>query len=377
MDEEQECLKEEQQKWLLEAKALQIYKEKAEKWATAGNFMKVVEVMEQAVQERRKVVKSNNSKEAGSAASSEENVRIGPRLVIKAIGPPLTFAYAKALRCTCRPNEASALLQELSLAASSPSATDGNVHMLARAELKILRETERCRREGNQAFSNGQYKQAIQKYSEGLGMDPQNKEVNALFHYNRATAAYWMGRYEEAVQDCGIALQLRRGVYGHAILRRARAYVQLDKLAPAIRDFQTFIYKCNETNILKLKEAEKEMERAREWQQVQRGERKAEERERNQRYQRERQERYTRRDVPVDLSQDYATPTHYEAMEVRQKATGDEIKKAYHRLALKYHPDKNKGDPGAEEKFKEISAAYRVLSESGARRTYDREHGVQ
>ena len=38
MDEEQECLKEEQQKWLLEAKALQIYKEKAEKWATAGNF---------------------------------------------------------------------------------------------------------------------------------------------------------------------------------------------------------------------------------------------------------------------------------------------------------------------------------------------------
>jgi tetratricopeptide (TPR) repeat protein len=244
--------------------------------------------------------------------------------------------------------------------------------MVARAELKILRETERYRREGNEAFSKGVYTQAMKKYAEGLCVDKQNKQANALFHYNRATAAYAMGMYEEAVQDCDSALQLRR-LYGHALLRRARALIQLDKLAPAIRDFQTYIFKCSETNLLKIKEAEKELEKARDWQRMQRGERKAEERERNEKYQRERQQRYSAHDTPIDLSQDLSTPTHYEAMELQRKATGAEIKKAYHRLALTYHPDKNK-EPGTGEKFQQISAAYRVLSDPKSRREYDWEH---
>ncbi len=62
---------------------------------------------------------------------------------------------------------------------------------------------------------------------------------------------------------------------------------------------------------------------------------------------------------------------YYQVLDVNRKATGDEIKKAYRQAALKYHPDRNRDDPGAETKFKSAAEAYEVLSDPEKRQRYD------
>ncbi len=62
---------------------------------------------------------------------------------------------------------------------------------------------------------------------------------------------------------------------------------------------------------------------------------------------------------------------YYEVLGVNKSASADQIKSAYRKLAVKFHPDKNKGDKGAEEKFKEASEAYHVLSNSERKQNYD------
>ena len=68
---------------------------------------------------------------------------------------------------------------------------------------------------------------------------------------------------------------------------------------------------------------------------------------------------------------DLAKRDYYEVLGVDRNATEEEIKRAYRKLARKYHPDVNKDDPDAEEKFKEINEAYSVLSDPKTRAQYD------
>jgi len=65
-----------------------------------------------------------------------------------------------------------------------------------------------------------------------------------------------------------------------------------------------------------------------------------------------------------------SSSTYYDKLELKKDATKTDVKKAYRRLALKYHPDKN-SEPTAAEKFREVSEAYEVLSDADQRRDYD------
>ena len=72
------------------------------------------------------------------------------------------------------------------------------------------------------------------------------------------------------------------------------------------------------------------------------------------------------RNLVLESKRDY-----YEILGLRRDAGADEIKKAYRKLALQYHPDRNPGDKKAEEKFKELSEAYQVLADAEKRAKYD------
>jgi len=72
------------------------------------------------------------------------------------------------------------------------------------------------------------------------------------------------------------------------------------------------------------------------------------------------------------MSQHSSWKDYYKILEVSQEAGGEDIKKAYRRLALQYHPDRNPGNKEAEEKFKDINEAYEVLIHKEKRRQYDR-----
>src|ERR1700754_2301407 len=63
---------------------------------------------------------------------------------------------------------------------------------------------------------------------------------------------------------------------------------------------------------------------------------------------------------------------YYQTLGVAKGASEDEMKKAYRKLAMQYHPDRNPNDKGAEQKFKEISEAYDILKDDQKRAAYDR-----
>jgi hypothetical protein len=318
-----------------------------------------------------------------------------------ALGVGLGRLYAKALRYTAKLDEARELLQLLSHShhgvhggasgADSASGASGaggaGGAKQCELDLKLLEITEAHKSAGNAAFSQGKYSIACEHYSAGLLVDADDDFTNATFLCNRAAATSAMLQYEKAVADCTEALRLRPK-YAKALLRRARAYARMDdgealdrwertKLDEAIDDYQQYL-DCPDAE--SKGPASEEMAAARGKQQ------------------RARQAWYDSQQYSYGSSRSGSWgsssssrgnsrarsnsesckpkgPTHYEVLGVAKTARPVEVKKAYHKLALKFHPDKNK-DPGAEAKFKELGTAYEVLSNEGDRRHYDLEQSV-
>jgi DnaJ family protein C protein 7 len=185
--------------------------------------------------------------------------------------------------------------------------------------LRTVQKLERMKEEGNQQYKAGQYQAALDLYSAALEVDPTNRGTNSKLLQNRAQCRIKLKQYAEAVADCEKAIALDP------------QYLKARKL---------------KANALGL--AGKWEEAVREWKQVQ----ELDPEDRNI------AKEVRRAELELKKSQ---RKDYYKILGVDQNATDAEIKKAYRKLAIIHHPDKNPGDPDAEARFKDISEAYETL----------------
>ncbi|GAB7339690.1 hypothetical protein MBLNU457_6266t1 [Dothideomycetes sp. NU457] len=195
--------------------------------------------------------------------------------------------------------------------------------------LRMVQKLDRTKTEGNDLFKAGKTEAAVEKYSEALQIDPTNKGTNSKLLQNRALCYNKLKKYKDAIADCEQALKLDPS-YTKARKTKAKAMGEDGNWEEAVRELKD-IAESNpeEPNIAKdVRNAELELKKSK------------------------------RKD-------------YYKILGVEKDANDAEIKKAYRKMALVNHPDKNPDDETAAERFKDIGEAYETLSDSQKRAAYD------
>ncbi|KKA31022.1 hypothetical protein TD95_004118, partial [Thielaviopsis punctulata] len=199
----------------------------------------------------------------------------------------------------------------------------------AKKYLRIVQKLDRMKEQGNNEYRAGQWQAAIDRYTEALTIDPANRGTNSKLLQNRALCRIKLREYEEAIADCEKAIGLDPQ-YLKARKTKANAYGLAGKWEDSVREWKS-VHEMDPEDRTILKEI-----------------RKAE--------------------IELKKSQ---RKDYYKILGVEKTADDNAIKKAYRKLAIVHHPDKNPNDPQAEERFKDISEAYENLSDPQKRAAFD------
>ncbi|KAF4555494.1 Tetratricopeptide repeat-containing protein 1 [Elsinoe fawcettii] len=195
--------------------------------------------------------------------------------------------------------------------------------------LRMVQKLEKGKEEGNTHFKSGRYQKAVEVYTDALSVDPSNKGTNSKILQNRALCYTKLKQWANAIEDCDAALKLDP-TYTKAKKTRAKALGESGDWDEAVRVLKDIAEQNpGEPGIQKeVRQAELELKKSK------------------------------RKD-------------YYKILSVEKDAGDNEIKKAYRKLAIVHHPDKNPDDPAAAERFKDIGEAYETLSDPQKRARYD------
>lgn len=185
--------------------------------------------------------------------------------------------------------------------------------------LRTVQKLEKTKEEGNAQYKAGRWQAALDIYTSALDIDPSNKGTNSKILQNRALCRIKLKQYDEAVADTERAIALDPS-YIKARKTKANALGLAEKWEAAVREWKAIqeLDPEDRTIAREIRKAELELKKSQ------------------------------RKD-------------YYKILGVDKNASEQEIKKAYRRLAIVHHPDKNPGDANAEARFKDISEAHETL----------------
>lgn len=188
--------------------------------------------------------------------------------------------------------------------------------------LRIVQKLSRTKEEADGDLKARRYQAAVGKYTTALEIDPANKQTNAKMLRNMASAKTQLKQYDAAIADCERATGLDPG-YMNARKTKANALGAAERWEDAVREWKAIQEMDPEDRTVA-----KEIRRA---------------------------------ELELKKSQ---RKDYYKILGVDKQADDGQIKKAYRKLAIVHHPDKNQGDKEAESRFKDISEAYETLSDA-------------